>query len=424
MYSGTGEAVGYWSIMASGSWAGKIGGTEPTGFSPLAKTYFQSTMGGNWTTPAEIDLKDVNSTGKHFLLDQANSPNGENEQAVKVNLPQKTTPIVAPKTGSYQYWGGQQDEIDNSMVTNVNLTGKSSATLTFDAWYDIEEQWDFAFVQVSEDKGATWKSLENANTRSDVTSQGYPTIIDSMPGFTGNSNGWQEQTFDLSQYAGKEIQLRLRYATDWGTSHVGFMADNLKVVADGQTLIEDGAEGTSPFTFKGFEKNDGNKYSDHYYLLEWRNHSGVDMGLKNIRRGASLMSYDGGLVVWYVDPSYTDNWTGIHPGDGFVGVVDSHVNTDLQWNFADGTKAQASTRYHIADAAFGLNKTSGLNLDYPGVQTLKLASQKAAPLFDDSQSFANPYMPDAGRNISKFGLKVKVVGQAKDKSVGSVVIYK
>ncbi|WP_349774004.1 hypothetical protein [Fictibacillus phosphorivorans] len=148
------------------------------------------------------------------------------------------------------------------------------------------------------------------------------------------------------------------------------------------------------------------------------------MGLKNIRRGASLMSYDGGLVVWYVDPSYTDNWTGIHPGDGFVGVVDSHVNTDLQWNFADGTKAQASTRYHIADAAFGLNKTSGLNLDYPGVQTLKLASQKAAPLFDDSQSFANPYMPDAGRNISKFGLKVKVVGQAKDKSVGSVVIYK
>jgi immune inhibitor A len=424
VYSGTGEAVGYWSIMASGSWAGKIGGTEPTGFSPLAKTFFQSTLGGNWTTPTEIDIKDVTSKGKQFLLDQANSPNGKNNQAIKVNLPQKKTPVTAPITGSYQYWGGQQDEIDTNMVTNVNLTGKSSATLTFDAWYDIEEQWDFAFVQVSEDNGATWKSLGNENTRSDVTSQGYPTIIESMPGFTGSSDGWVKQSFDLSQYAGKDIQVRLRYATDWGTSQLGFFADNIKVEADGQTIVEDGAETASPFTFNGFEKNDGNKYSDHYYLLEWRNHAGVDMGLKNIKRGASLMSYDGGLVVWYVDPSYTDNWTGIHPGDGFVGVVDAHVDTDLQWAFADGTKAQASTRYHIADAAFGLNKTTGLNLNYPGLQTLNLDSQPAAPLFDDSKSFANPYMDDAGRNITKYGLKVQVNGQAKDKSVGSIVIYK
>ncbi|MQR94940.1 immune inhibitor A domain-containing protein [Fictibacillus phosphorivorans] len=426
IYSGTGEAVGYWSIMASGSWAGKIGGTEPTGFSPLAKSFFQTTLGGNWTTPTEVDFKDVTKKGDQFLLDQANSPNGENHQAIKVNLPEKKTPITAPKSGSYQYWGGQQDEIDTNMVTNVNLTGKKSATLTFDAWYDIEEQWDFAFVQVSEDNGATWKSIGNANTRSDVTSQGYPTILNSMPGFTGNSNGWQGQEFDLSQYAGKEIQLRLRYATDWGTSQLGFFADNIKVVADGQTLVEDGAENaTSPFTQNGFEKNDGNKYSDHYYLLEWRNHAGVDKGLKNIKRGASLMSYDGGLVVWYVDPSYTENWTGVHPGDGFVGVVDAHVNTDLKWNvLKDGSTPQASTRYHIADAAFGLDKTSGLDLNYPGEQTLKLKSQPGVSTFDDSRSYVNKYMPDAGRNITNYGLKVRVNAQAKDKSVGSVVIYK
>ena len=61
-------------------------------------------------------------------------------------------------------WGGQKDEMDTNMVTNVDLTGKTSATLTFDAWYDIEEQWDFAFVQVSTDNGATWKSLGNDNT--------------------------------------------------------------------------------------------------------------------------------------------------------------------------------------------------------------------------------------------------------------------
>lgn len=36
-YTGKGEPVATWSIMSSGSWAGVIGGTEPTGFSAWAK---------------------------------------------------------------------------------------------------------------------------------------------------------------------------------------------------------------------------------------------------------------------------------------------------------------------------------------------------------------------------------------------------
>lgn len=424
-YSGTGEAVGYWSIMASGSWAGKIGGTEPTGFSPLAKQYLQSYLGGNWMNDTvELDWSEVTTKGQQILLDQANSPKGTNPVAVKVNLPQKKLAVIAPAGGSFQYWGGQQDEIDTTMETTVDLTGKSSATLEFDAWYKIEKDWDFAFVQVSTDNGATWKSIGNANTVSSAVPEAYPTIFPALPGFTGHSEGWTKQQFDLSEYAGQKVQLRFRYITDWGTSEEGFFVDNVKVTADGATVLTDDAESTSNFTLKGFNKSDGFKYADHYYLLEWRNHNGVDTGLANIRRGSSLMSYDEGLVVWYVDPTFTDNWTGIHPGEGFIGVVDAHPNTSLEWSFLDGSApAQASTRYHIADAAFGLNPTSGLDLIYP-TQTLGLASQPAVSLFNDSNSFLNPFMDDAGRNIGNYGLKVRVNGQAKDKSVGSIVIYK
>ncbi|QKE75115.1 M6 family metalloprotease domain-containing protein [Arthrobacter citreus] len=421
IYSGDGEAVEYWSIMSAGSWAGKIPGTEPTGFSPWAKSYFQSTLGGKWTNPTVVNWEDVSTKGTQFLLDQANSPLGQNNQAVQVNLPKKTTPVNKPATGTYEYWGGQADEMDNSLVTNVDLTGKSSASLTFDAWYDMEEQWDFAFVQVSTDNGATWKSLGNEHTRNDVVSNGYPTIISSMPGFSGKSNGWEAQSFDLSAYKGQKIQLRLRSATDWGTSNVGFFADNIKVVADGATIIDDGAENaTSPFTLKGFSKFDGNKYSNHYYLLEWRNQKGADEGLAHIKRGNSLLSYDGGLVVWYVDDSFTENWTGVHPGDGFLGVVDAHDDTNLLWNYGD----QAVSRYAVADAAFGLNSTSGYNIGYTTGEKLTSPSQVGISLFDDSKDYNNKFLPDAGRNIGHFGLKVRVNGQSTDKSVGSIVVYK
>ncbi|MEH7075291.1 immune inhibitor A domain-containing protein [Neobacillus drentensis] len=419
-YSGTGEANEYWSIMSSGSWAGKIPGAEPTGFSPFAKQYFQSTLGGKWTNPTVVNWEDVSTKGTQFLLDQANSPLGQNNQAIRVNLPKKKTPVNTPAAGSFEYWGGQADEMDSNMVTDVDLTGKTSATLTFDAWYDIEEQWDFGFVQVSTDGGSTWKSLGNDHTRSDVVPEGYPTILNSMPGFTGKSDGWEAQTFDLSSYAGQKIKLRLRYATDWGSSFVGFFADNIKVVADGKTVVDDGAESpTTPFTLNGFTKMDGNKLTNHYYLLEWRNHKGVDEGLAHIKRGNSLMSYDGGLVVWYVDDSYTDNWTGDHPGDGFLGVVDAHLGKSIKLSNGD----EAISRFQVADAAFGLDPTSGLNIYYPTYSIL-FPSQPAVSLFDDNNSFFNTFMPDAGRNIGHFGLKVRVNGQATDKSVGSIVIYK
>ncbi|MCL6572243.1 MAG: immune inhibitor A [Bacillus sp. (in: Bacteria)] len=421
IYSGAGEAIEYWSIMASGSWAGKIPGAEPTGFSPFAKQYFQATLGGKWTAPTVVEWDKVSKKGTQFLLDQANSPLGKNNQAVRINLPGKKTPVNTPATGSFEYWGGQADEMDSNMVTDVDLTGKTAATLTFDAWYDIEPQWDFAFVQVSTDNGATWTSLGNSNTRSDVVDEGYPTILNSMPGFTGTTNGeWQEQSFDLSEYKGQNIKLRLRYATDWGTSYVGFFADNIKVVADGQTLVDDGAESTpSPFTLNGFTLMDGTKRTDHYYLLEWRNHQGVDSGLAHIKRGNSLMSYDGGLVVWYVDDSYTDNWTGDHPGDGFLGVVDAHLGKSIKLS----TGAEAISRFQVADAAFGLNPTSGLNINYP-TYSINFPSQEAVSLFDDKNSFMNTFMPDAGRNLGNLGLKVRVNAQSKDKSVGSIVIYK
>lgn len=415
-YSGSGEAIGYWSIMASGSWAGKVPGGEPTGFSPYAKEYLQESLGGNWLNYEEVDLDDLTRRGSEFLLDQANTK-GRNLDALKVNLPQKKTTVNTPYSGKYEYHSGKGNNLNNSLVTSLDLTNKSTAQLSFKTWYQIEQDWDYASVQVREEGQTNWTGVAG-----NITTSTNPYEQNPGNGITGNSNGWVDGIFDLNAYAGKKIELRFNYWTDIAAIEPGFYVDDITITADGQELVKDNADtSTSAFTLDGFTKNEGFYTSDQYYLAEWRNHQGVDLGLAHIKRGASLMKYDGGLVVWYVDDSYSDNWTGSHPGEGFLGVVDADQGT-LKWS----DKSLAATRYQIHDAAFRLDKTDKMYLDYKSVNGLTLSDFDTKPfsVFDDSKNYLNPGKPDAGRNVPKFGVKIKLTGQSKDRTVGKILISK
>ncbi|MGR3765911.1 immune inhibitor A domain-containing protein [Rossellomorea sp. NS-SX7] len=406
-YTGAGEAVSYWSLMSSGSWAGDIPGTEPPGMSAYAKEMLQAIHGGNWLSGTTIDVEDVTANGTEVLLDEAVTK-GTNNDAVRVNLPAKENIVNEPTSGSNEYFSGSGNELDNSMTTSLDLTNATNATLTFKAWYDIETDWDYASVKVN------GESIEG-----DITTSEDPNEQNPGHGITGTSEGWVDATFDLSDYAGQQVELELNYWTDPYLAQLGFYVDDISVKVDGYAIISDDAEGESAFTLDGFKKDQGKFYSDHYYLLEWRSHNGVDEGLKHIRRGDSLMSFDPGLLVWYVDESYDNNWTGIHPGDGFLGVVDADQHA-LSWS--DGTVG--STRYQIHDAAFSLNKSEKMFLNYPGLFTMKDNFTKRNPLFDDSADYSNSGQVHAGRNVPNYGLKFRVTGESADGTVGKVLIYR
>ncbi|MFH4294403.1 hypothetical protein WAJ58_24945, partial [Acinetobacter baumannii] len=79
-------------------------------------------------------------------------------------------------------------------------------------------------------------------------------------------------------------------------------------------------EGTPQFKLDGFAVSNGTEKKSHNYYVEWRNYAGSDNALKFARGPV----YNAGMVVWYADSAYTDNWVGVHPGHGFLGVVDSH----------------------------------------------------------------------------------------------------
>ncbi len=138
----------------------------------------------------------------------------------------KAAPAVPGFSGNAWY-SGASDLRDVSIIGTVDLTGMTEATLTFDTQWAIEEQWDFGFVQVSTDGGATWTSLANDATRSDIVLEGHPDIAANMPGLTGFGSG--NLAFDLSAYAGQEVMIQFRYMTDWGTTELGWFVDNIAI---------------------------------------------------------------------------------------------------------------------------------------------------------------------------------------------------
>jgi hypothetical protein len=126
-------------------------------------------------------------------------------------------------------WGNNGDEVDNAMIFEADLSNVDSATLKFDNFIDIEEHWDFGVVQVSTDGGDTWENLANENTTSDIVEEGYPTIKENLPGFTGHYDDWQQETFDLSKYVGQKVHISFRYLTDWGYNDSGWFVDNIEI---------------------------------------------------------------------------------------------------------------------------------------------------------------------------------------------------
>jgi hypothetical protein len=158
--------------------------------------------------------------------------------------------VADPKDATNKVlWGNEGDEADNALIFEADLTSVNSATLKFDNFIDIEEQWDFGIVQVSTDNGQTWTSLANENTRSDVVEEGYPKIKENVPGFTGHYDNWQKETFDLSEYAGQKVLVSFRYLTDWGTTEDGWFIDNIEIPEIGYTN-----DGSSTDSFKSFQE--------------------------------------------------------------------------------------------------------------------------------------------------------------------------
>ncbi|NIN00830.1 MAG: hypothetical protein GTO24_22935, partial [candidate division Zixibacteria bacterium] len=123
---------------------------------------------------------------------------------------------------THSFFSGRDDRLNNKVTAVNGINVQPGDTLKIWCWYEIETDWDYAYVEISTDGGSIFFSIPG-----NITTNYNPHGNNLGNGITGFSNGWVEGRFDLGDYLGEEIYLRLRYVTDGYVNEPGLYADDI-----------------------------------------------------------------------------------------------------------------------------------------------------------------------------------------------------
>ncbi|MEO7020846.1 MAG: hypothetical protein ABI234_11900 [Ktedonobacteraceae bacterium] len=136
-----------------------------------------------------------------------------------------------PQGSADEWWGNRADNLDSTLTRSFDLSSLQGqhATLQFAAWFDLQQAHDYAYVEVSSNGGTHWTTLQGSTTTTD-----NPSGLNLGNGYTGVSGGgvtpvWMQESVDLSQYAGKKIQVRFEEVTDGAVHLQGFALDQIRI---------------------------------------------------------------------------------------------------------------------------------------------------------------------------------------------------
>ena len=361
--AGGDNGTGFWTLMSGGSWLNH--GTDSIGTTPGYMGAWEKLQLG-W-----LDYKTVPyGTDMTVKLGAADKATNTNYQALVVPLPERTltTKHNTPRSGAAEWWSGFGDNLNSTLTRGVDLTGATSGSVSAYVQGGLEKDYDYLYGEVSTNGGTSW------------TQVGAP--ID-------GAFAWAQKTWDLTAFAGQNVQFRFRVATDGGVASEAFL-DDIAVTVGGTTTTDDVEAGAGAWTPSGFSIINGttSRQVSDMYLAENRVYSGYDATLKtgpynfgfgNTRPDwVERFPYQNGLLVSFANGEFSDNNTSAHPGGGEVLPVDARpAPITFPGGFLLGNRRQPF------DATFGQEATDAVTFHRNGVASV-VPSSPAIPTFDDS----------------------------------------
>ncbi|MGH2653334.1 MAG: M14 family zinc carboxypeptidase [Actinomycetota bacterium] len=178
-----------------------------------------------------------------------------------------------PHSGDFYMYSNRADISFKRLSRTIDLTGATTADLSFFFSYDTEPEWDFVFVEAHTVGQDDWTTLPDVNGHtSQSTGQSCPAgwhelhpWLERYQGSdcsgtgtgewwanSGRSQGWEEWKVDLSQYAGSEVEVAISYASDWAIQGLGAFVDDITVsTGEGSTSFEEDSDPMDGWTVPG-----------------------------------------------------------------------------------------------------------------------------------------------------------------------------
>ncbi len=398
--SGGENGTGFWTLMSSGSWMND--GTIDIGSMASHMGAWEKFQLG-WLN-YEVAYAGRYSSHKLGPMEF----NTKQAQGLFVILPKKTvvTNIGTPYAGTSYYYSSAGDDLDNVMYKAFDLAAGS--TLTAKVKYNIELDWDYAYLVYSTDGGATWIPIEtNLSVTTDPNGQNFGY------GITGISGGWVDLTANLP--AGN-VLLGFRYWTDANTGGFGFMVDELNITG----FPTDGAETDAGWTYApttGFHVTNGveSALKSHYYVVEYRTYKGYDSTLATgpyyfgylnnplLDAFVDHFPYQDGMLINYWDTSQKNNQTKIHPGQGLLLPIDAHYVTLYR---VDGVRWR--NRVQTYDSTFTLAPTDGIPNIHQNSVLSPIPGLPGVSVFDDRTLYYDPANPQGSVKNPNTGTQILI----------------
>lgn len=398
--SGGENGTGFWTLMSSGSWMND--GTVDIGSKPSHMGAWEKFQLG-WLN-YEVAYAGQHSTHKLGPMEF----NTKQAQGLFVVLPKKTvvTNVGAPYAGSYYYYSSAGDNLNNFMYKAFDLAAGS--TLTAKVKYNIEIDWDYAYLVYSTDGGATWTPIEtNLSVTTDPNGQNFGY------GITGVSAGWVDLTADLPT---GNVLLGFRYWTDTNTGGFGFMVDDINITG----FPTDGAETGAGWTYTpttGFHVTNGveSALKSHYYVVEYRTYKGYDSTLATgpyyfgyldnplLGDFVDHFSYQDGMLINYWDTSQANNRTRQHLGAGLLLPIDAHYTALVR---VDGVIWR--NRIQTYDSSFTLAPTDGIPNIHQNSVLSPVPSLPGVSVFDDRTLYYDPANPQGSVMNPNTGTQIRI----------------
>jgi immune inhibitor A len=426
------NGTGYWTIMSAGSYLGDGGddiGRRPGDFSGWDKLQ----LGWLNYEQAEVGKFSVHKVGPAEATTKA-------AQAIVIPLPanqnfQFEYDALAVAAASGKVWYSTTgNSLEASMIRSIDVPA-TGATLSMRMAWNIETNWDYAYVSISTNGGTSWTNLASAGNTTTTNPNGQ----NLGNGITGTTAGaWRNVSFSLAPYAGQTVMMRILYKTDAFTFNWGLAVDNIAVGA----FADDAESSPNGWTLNKFFSSVGKKITNkaHYYIAEFRQYRGYDAGLQTgPYAGTNYLGgkvghypYQDGLLITYADSDWTNNNTSAHAGEGFALPIDARPaartrlgvqepGSDRFWNFSAWTPF-----VQVFDATFGLEPTDALMMPFVGTLPplpgspagspnrrvqfeLEFPSLPGESLFNDMNSYWSAAIPTSSALTPQSGTTLRVI---------------